>query len=197
VVGLGGFYKPDLWLGLFFFERNLVSYEALAKVVFVILSEAKDLDSSVACGSLRMTDIRYLQEAHTYKKTPGGKAMAPTDQSEISREAVWHPSYRAFFVYYVAIAVAVFGPLINPEVGVPPWVGFVLGLAVLAALALRKFGQEYRATPKGLKRVNFGQPRQKSLPGRKWGRSKCSAASPKRSSMSAMSLSTTPKAPSA
>lgn len=81
--------------------------------------------------------------------------MPTTDQREISREAVWHPSYRAFLVYYVAIAVAVFGPLINPAVGVPPWVGFVLGLAVLAALALRKFGQEYRATSQGLKRVSF------------------------------------------
>ena len=81
--------------------------------------------------------------------------MASADKSEFSREAVWRPSYRAFFVYYVAIAVAVFGPLINPAVGVPPWVGFLLGLAVLAALALRKFGQEYRATPQGLKRVSF------------------------------------------
>ena len=81
--------------------------------------------------------------------------MASTDKSEVSRAAVWRPSYRAFFVYYVAIAVAVFGPLINPAVGVPPWVGFLLGLAVLAALALRKFGQEYRATPQGLKRVGF------------------------------------------
>jgi len=35
----------------------LLSYEALAKVIFVILSEAKDLDSSVAYGSLRMTDM--------------------------------------------------------------------------------------------------------------------------------------------
>jgi hypothetical protein len=81
--------------------------------------------------------------------------MASADKSEFSREAVWRPSYRAFFVYYVAIAVAVFGPLINPAVGVPPWVGFILGLAVVAALALRKFGQEYRATPQGLKRVGF------------------------------------------
>ncbi len=81
--------------------------------------------------------------------------MASTDRTEFSREAVWTPSYRGFLVYYVAIAIAVFGPLINPAVGVPPWVGFVLGLAVLAALALRKFGQEYRATPQGLKRVSF------------------------------------------
>ena len=80
--------------------------------------------------------------------------MASADKSEFSREAVWRPSYRAFFVYYVAAAVVVFGPLINPAVGVPPWLGFVLGLAILAALALRKFGQEYRATPQGLKRAS-------------------------------------------
>jgi hypothetical protein len=73
----------------------------------------------------------------------------------ISREAVWCPTPRAFFVYYVAIAVAVFGPLINPAVGVPPWAGLVLGLAVLALVCLRKFGQEYRAGAKGLKRVSF------------------------------------------
>jgi len=40
-------------------EREIkgISIEALAKVIFVILSAAKDLDSSVACGSLRMTDM--------------------------------------------------------------------------------------------------------------------------------------------
>ena len=38
-------------------NTKLLSYEALAKVIFVILSEAKDLDSSVAYGSLRMTDM--------------------------------------------------------------------------------------------------------------------------------------------
>jgi hypothetical protein len=81
--------------------------------------------------------------------------MASDDRTEISPEAVWRPSYRSFFVYYVAIAVAVFGPRINPAVGIPPWVGFLLGLAVMAVLALRKFGQEYRATPQGLKRVSF------------------------------------------
>lgn len=81
--------------------------------------------------------------------------MASENRTENSREAVWRPSYRGFLVYYVAVAVAVFGPLINPAVGVPPWVGFILGLAVLAALVLRKFGQEYCATPQGLKRVSF------------------------------------------
>jgi hypothetical protein len=82
-------------------------------------------------------------------------AMAETGTTGSSSEAVWRPSTRAFFVYYVAIAVAVFGPRINPAVGVSPWVGLVLGLLVLALVCLRKFGQEYRATPKGLRRVSF------------------------------------------
>ena len=81
--------------------------------------------------------------------------MALEDKTEISSEKVWRPSARAFLVYYVAIGVAVFGPLINPAVGVPPWVGFGLGLVVLAVLALRMFGQVYWATPRGLKRVGF------------------------------------------
>jgi len=37
-----------------------LSTEALAKVIFVILSAAKDLDSSVACGSLRMTIFFFV-----------------------------------------------------------------------------------------------------------------------------------------
>jgi len=54
------------------------SLEALAKVIFVILSKAKDLDSSVACGSLRMTDMGYLQEAPSfYFLAGGGLALQP------------------------------------------------------------------------------------------------------------------------
>jgi len=79
--------------------------------------------------------------------------MAPQDKPTSAPEGVWRPSTRGFLVYYVAFAIAVFGPLINPAVGVPPWAGFVVGLMVAAAVALQKFGQEYRATPKGVKRV--------------------------------------------
>jgi hypothetical protein len=75
--------------------------------------------------------------------------------TDVSQEAIWRPSYRAFFVYYVAIIVAVFGPLINPQVGLYPYVGFVIGLLVFAVFILGKFGQEYRATARGLKRVGF------------------------------------------
>ena len=81
--------------------------------------------------------------------------MASGNKTEIAPEKVWRPSARAFLVYYVAIAVAIFGPIINPAVGVPLWLGILVGLAVLAALAVRKFGQEYRLTPRGLKRVGF------------------------------------------
>jgi len=90
--------------------------------------------------------------------------MAAPDRSDFSPEAVWRPSTRAFFVYYVAIAVAVFGPLINPAAGLPPWVGLVLGLLVLAAVILGKFGQEYRATPRGLKRVGFWPAKEEEIP---------------------------------
>lgn len=79
--------------------------------------------------------------------------MTSLEHTDISQEKIWRPSARAFLVYYVAIAVAVFGPLINPAVGLPPWAGLLLGLAVLALVGLKKFGQEYRATPRGLKQM--------------------------------------------
>jgi hypothetical protein len=81
--------------------------------------------------------------------------MTSMEETDLSKEMIWRPSARAFLVYYVAIVVAVFGPLINPAVGVPPWLGLVLGLAVLALVAVKKIGQEYRATPRGLKQASW------------------------------------------
>jgi hypothetical protein len=79
--------------------------------------------------------------------------MAAQENAGNAKELVWRPTSRAFFVYYVAIAVAVLGPRINPEVGVPPWAGVLAGLALAVAVILGRFGQEYRATPTGLERV--------------------------------------------
>jgi len=90
--------------------------------------------------------------------------MAAQEKTDISQEAVWRPSPRGFLVYYVAIAVAVFGPLINPEAGLPPWVGLVAGLLVLAAVIIQKFGQEYRATSGGIKRVGFWPAKVEEIP---------------------------------
>uniref|UniRef100_A0A7V4LDC0 PH domain-containing protein n=1 Tax=Desulfobacca acetoxidans TaxID=60893 RepID=A0A7V4LDC0_9BACT len=67
---------------------------------------------------------------------------------------VWQPCYRAFFVYYVAIFLAVFGPLINPAAGLPPWLGLLIGILLGGLVCLLRFGQEYRATPQGLQRLS-------------------------------------------
>ncbi len=65
---------------------------------------------------------------------------------------VWRPTARAFFVYYVAMAVFFLGPLINPEAGIPPWLGFFLGVIVVAAV-LYQWNQEYHLTDRGLSKV--------------------------------------------
>jgi hypothetical protein len=89
--------------------------------------------------------------------------MASEDKTGSSPEKVWRPSARAFFVFYVAMAICFAGPYSRPDL-LPPWLGFVLGLAVLAAVALRKFGQEYRLTPRGLKRVGFWPAVEEEIP---------------------------------
>lgn len=89
--------------------------------------------------------------------------MASQDQTGLAREEVWRPSARAFLVYYVAFALALFGPLLNPEMGVPPWLGLILGLLVAAAVFYLKYGQEYRATTRGLKRVGFWPPQEEEI----------------------------------
>ena len=90
--------------------------------------------------------------------------MTAAESTDLSQEVVWRPSSRAFFVYYVAILVAVFGPLINPAVGLPPWVGLMVGLLVLAAVFWGRFGQEYRATPREIKRVGFWPAKEEAIP---------------------------------
>ncbi len=89
--------------------------------------------------------------------------MTAADKTGISPEQVWRPSARAFLVYYVAMAIFFAGPYTRPDL-LPPWLGFLLGLVVLAAVALRKFGQEYRATPQGLKRIGFWPAVEEELP---------------------------------
>ncbi len=68
-------------------------------------------------------------------------------------DLVFKPSARAFFVHYVAIALVFFGPRLNPAVGLPVWLGTILGLVVLGAVIYQKYGQEYRVTSRGVVRV--------------------------------------------
>jgi hypothetical protein len=70
-----------------------------------------------------------------------------------SGDLVFKPCARAFFVYYVAMALAFLGPRINPDMGLPVWLGTLLGLMVVAAVIYRKYGQEYEVTARGVARV--------------------------------------------
>ena len=85
-------------------------------------------------------------------------------------EVVIKPCGRAFFVYYVAIAIFLLGPRLNPEVwifGVFHFslaVGTVLGLLVLALVVYMKLGREYRLTARGVVTVwRWPSPRQQEI----------------------------------
>jgi hypothetical protein len=70
---------------------------------------------------------------------------------------------RAFFVYYVAMALCFFGPLINPEVGLPPWLGFIFGLLLVAAVVYHQWGQAYQLTPRGVRKIWRWPDRQQEI----------------------------------
>ena len=78
--------------------------------------------------------------------------MAATETAS-SRDLVFKPCARAFLVYYVAMALVFLGPWLNPAVGLPVWLGTLLGLIVVAAVVYIKYGQEYRVTSRGVARV--------------------------------------------
>jgi hypothetical protein len=81
-----------------------------------------------------------------------------------SGDIVIKPSARAFFVHYVAMFLVFAGPRLNPEVGLPVWLGTILGLIVLAAVIYTKYGQEYRITSRGVARVwRWPSPRQQEI----------------------------------
>ena len=81
-----------------------------------------------------------------------------------SGDLVFKPSARAFFVHYVAMFLVFVGPRLNPAVGLPVWLGTLLGLIVLAAVIYQKYGQEYRVTSRGVARVwNWPSPREQVI----------------------------------
>ena len=81
-----------------------------------------------------------------------------------SGDLVFRPCARSFFVYYVAMALVFLGPRINPEVGLPVWLGTVLGCIVLAAVIYLKYGQEYHVTSRGVAKVTrWPSPRRQEI----------------------------------
>jgi len=82
------------------------------------------------------------------------------NQAAAITEASYSPCGRAFFVYYVAMAICFLGPRINPDVGLPVWLGTVLGLILVAAVVYMKWCREYRVTPQGVvKIIRWPNPR--------------------------------------
>jgi hypothetical protein len=87
-----------------------------------------------------------------------------TEEKALTAEKSFTPCGRAFLVYYVAIALCFLGPSINPEVGVPVWLGVVLGCIVAAVVVYMKLGQEYRLTPQGpAKLVRWPAPQRQEI----------------------------------
>src|SRR4030065_749525 len=81
-----------------------------------------------------------------------------------SGDLVLKPCGRAFFVYYVALPLVVLAPRLSPEVGLPVWLGTVLGVIVLAAMIYQKYGTEYRVTSRGVVRVwRWPSPREQEI----------------------------------
>jgi hypothetical protein len=85
-------------------------------------------------------------------------------ENSASGDLVFKPCARAFFVYYVAMLLVFVGPRINPEVGLPVWMGTVLGCIVLAAVIYMKYGQEYHVTSRGVAKVTrWPSPRRQEI----------------------------------
>ncbi len=75
----------------------------------------------------------------------------------------FRPASRAFFVYYVAMFLCFFGPTINPQVGLPVWLGILLGLIVVAAVAYM-WSQEYQITDRGVAKTWRWPARRQEIP---------------------------------
>lgn len=88
----------------------------------------------------------------------------PENQISTSSDLVFKPTARAFFVYYVALVLVVLGPRLNPEVGLPVWLGTLLGIIIVVALIYQKYGTEYHITSQGVARVwRWPSPRRQEI----------------------------------
>jgi hypothetical protein len=86
------------------------------------------------------------------------------EKAGAAAELIFTPCGRAFFVYYVAMALCFLGPRINPDVGLPVWLGTVLGLILVAAVVYMKWGQEYRITSQGVVKISrWPSPRRQEI----------------------------------
>jgi hypothetical protein len=81
-----------------------------------------------------------------------------------SSDLVFKPCARAFFVYYVALFLLWAGPWFNPDIGLPVWLGFLVGLIIVALLIYQKFGTQYEVTSQGVARAwRWPSPRRQEI----------------------------------
>ncbi|MHB8068682.1 MAG: hypothetical protein ACYDIC_12375 [Desulfobaccales bacterium] len=92
--------------------------------------------------------------------------MTKSENDQMQAAQVFRPCGRAFLVHYVAMAICFVGPQINPAAGLPPWLGLVLGLILVAAVVYMRWGQEYQITPRGVSKVWTWTGRRQEIP---WG----------------------------
>jgi len=92
------------------------------------------------------------------------------EKAGAAAELIYAPCGRAFFVYYVAMALFFLGPRINPDVWIfglfhfSVAVGTVLGLILVAAVVYMKWGQEYRITSQGVVKISrWPSPRRQEI----------------------------------
>lgn len=76
-------------------------------------------------------------------------------------------SWRAFYLYYVAIAICWFGPRLNPQfssqIGLSPTLGLWLGLILLACVLYLKHGIAYEIGALGVKKIWYWPAKQELI----------------------------------
>jgi len=78
--------------------------------------------------------------------------MSDTERGAPPAVQTFRPCARAFYLYYLAMFICFVGPVINPQVGLPVWLGWLLGGVLLAAV-LYQMNQEYQITPTGVRKI--------------------------------------------
>ncbi len=80
--------------------------------------------------------------------------MPPENQSQSpgAPGQVWRASFRAFFVYYVAIFLVAAGPF-NPNFPLPAWAAWPIGALLILVVVYSRWGQEYHLTASGVVKV--------------------------------------------
>jgi hypothetical protein len=88
-------------------------------------------------------------------------------EPDTTPKKVFHSSWAAFYLYYVAIAICWLGPSLNPtfadRIFLTPVIGFILGLLLFGGVLYLKIGQHYEMDAAGVKTVWRYPPREQII----------------------------------